>query len=196
MTARRSGRIIRSVFTDRMEAQPLSHDALARLFAAHGDRVYAYCVRMLGNEHDAADALQDTFLNLARRGVDTAGDESRLRFYVFAAARNACFDLQRRRRDEASLDALREAGVDVDRGSQDMRTDPEQAALDGVTRDAVYGALSLVSERQRKVWLLREVGELTYDEVGDHMGLTANAVAQLLHRTRRTLRAAVPAAAF
>ena len=193
MTARRSGRIIRSVFTDRMEAQPLSHDALARLFAAHGDRVYAYCVRMLGNEHDAADALQDTFLNLARRGVDTAGDESRLRFYVFAAARNACFDLQRRRRDEASLDALREAGVPVER---ETAAGPEQAALDGVTRDAVFGALARVPERQRKAWLLREIAELSCDEVGDRLGMNANAVAQLLHRTRRALQASIPAAAL
>ena len=176
-----------------MEAQPLDHDALARLFAAHGDRVYAYCVRMLGNEHDAADALQDTFLNLARRGVDTAGDESRLRFYVFAAARNACFDLQRRRRDEASLDALREAGVNVER---ETAAGPEQAALDGVTRDAVFGALSRVPERQRKAWLLREIGELSYDEVGDRLGMNANSVAQLLHRTRRALQAAIPAAAL
>lgn len=193
MTGKRSARRIRSVFTDRMEAQPLDHDALARLFEAHGDRVYAYCVRMLGNEHDAADALQDTFLNLARRGVDTAGDESRLRFYVFAAARNACFDLQRRRRDEASLDALREAGVPVERGTQ---AGPEQAALDGVTRDAVLGALARVPERQRKAWLLRELGELSYEEVGDRLGVNANAVAQLLHRTRRALQASIPAAAL
>ncbi|MDA0182830.1 sigma-70 family RNA polymerase sigma factor [Solirubrobacter phytolaccae] len=182
------------MFTDRTEAQPLDHDALARLFAEHGDRVYAYCVRMLGNEHDAADALQDTFLNLARRGVDTGGDASRLRFYVFAAARNACFDLQRRRRDEPSLDALQDAGVPVER--PDPRSGPEQAALDGVTRDAVYGALASVPERQRQAFVLRELGELSYDEVGDRLGMNANAVAQLLHRARRALQLAIPAAAL
>lgn len=179
-----------------MEAQPLDHDALARLFAAHGDRLYAYCVRMLGCEQDAADALQDTFVNLARRGVDAAGDDDRLRFYAFGAARNACFDLQRRRRDEASLDALREAGEEVERQPHADRSHPEQAVLDSVTRDAVFGALATVPERQRTAWVLREVGELSYDEVGERMGLHPNAVGQLLHRTRRALRKRVPAAAY
>ena len=72
-----------------MEAHSPDTDALARLYAQHGDRVYGYCLRMLGCEHDAADALQDTFTNLARRGVDPGCEEERLRFYVFGAARNS-----------------------------------------------------------------------------------------------------------
>lgn len=179
-----------------MEAQPLGHDALARLFEQHGDRVYAYCVRMLGCEHDAADALQDTFFNLARRDVDLRGDDDRLRYYVFAAARNACFDLQRRRRGEASLDALREAFADVERAPVQTHSAPEQAALDGVTRDAVYSALAKVPERQRTAFVLRELGGLTHEELGDRLGMNANAVAQLLHRARRTLQRAVPACAL
>lgn len=179
-----------------MEAHPLDHDVLARLFALHGDRVYGYCVRMLGCEHDAADALQDTFANLARRGVDAERDDDALRYYVFAAARNACFDLQRRRRGDASLEALREAGADVDRAPLEPRSEPEQAALDGVTRDAVYGALARVPERQRTAFVLRELGGLTYDEVGERLGMNANSVAQLLHRARRALQIAVPAAAL
>jgi RNA polymerase sigma-70 factor (ECF subfamily) len=178
--------------TDRMEARPLEADALGRLYAAHGDRVYGYCVRMLGCEHDAADALQDTFANLARRGVD-ARDDGRLRFYVFAAARNACFDLQRRRRGDASLDALREAGADVD--PVETQALPEQSALDTATRDAVFGALGRMPERQRTAWALRELGDLSYDEIAEHLGINANAVAQLLHRARRALQAAVPALA-
>ncbi|MBE2318622.1 sigma-70 family RNA polymerase sigma factor [Solirubrobacter sp. CPCC 204708] len=177
--------------TDRTEAQPLTHETLARLYALHGDRVFGYCVRMLGCEHDAADALQDTFANLARRGVDPHCDDARLRFYVFAAARNACFDLQRRRRGDASLDALREAGAVPE--PVEPRAQPEQAVIDAATRDAVYRALATVSERQRTAWVLREIGDLTYDEVAHHLGMNANSVAQLLHRTRRTLRGAVAA---
>ena len=180
--------------TDRMEAHSPDTDTLARLYALHGDRVYGYCVRMLGCEHDAADALQDTFTNLARRGIDSRCDEERLRFYVFGAARNACFDLLRRRRTDASLDALRETGADVE--PLETRALPEQSALDGATRDAVYTALATVPERQRTAWVLRELGDLSYDEVGDRLGMNANAVAQLLHRARRALRVAAPTAAL
>ena len=121
---------------------PLDLDTIGRLFEQHGDRVYGYCLRMLGCEHDAADAPQDTFINLARRGVGAARDDDALRFYLFAAARNACFDLQRRRRGDASLDALREAGADLDRAPLEPRSTPEQRALDAATRAAVFGALA------------------------------------------------------
>ncbi len=181
------------MFTDRTEAQPLDAAALARLYERHGERVFAYCVRMLDCEHDAADALQDTFANLARRGVDPRCDDERLRFYVFVAARNACVDLQRRRRGDASLDALQEAGVSVERAPVERHSQPEQAALDRATRESVYGALATVPERQRTAWVLREVGELSHEEVAGHLGMNANSVAQLLHRTRRTLRTAIAA---
>jgi RNA polymerase sigma-70 factor (ECF subfamily) len=172
-----------------MEAEPLDARALADLYALHGDRVFGYCVRVLGCEHDAADALQDTFTNLARRGVGAERDPDRLRFYVFAAARNACFDLQRRRRGDASLEALREAGAAVD--PVETRALPEQAALDAATRATVFGALATVPERQRTAWVLRELGELSCGEVADHLGMNANSVAQLLHRTRKALQVAL-----
>jgi RNA polymerase sigma-70 factor (ECF subfamily) len=53
-----------------------------------------------------------------------------------------------------------------------------------------------VPERQRTAWVLREVGELSHEELSDRLGLNVNAVAQLLHRARRTLQGAVPAAAL
>ena len=67
--------------------------------------------------------------------------------------------------------------------------------MDAATRDAVFGALATVPERQRTAWVLRELGELTHAEVGDRLGMNANAVAQLLHRARRALQLAVPAPA-
>ena len=139
---------------------------------------------------------QDTFTNLARRGVGAARDDDALRFYLFSTARNACFDLQRRRRADASLDALRDAGADLDRAPLEPRSEPEQRALDNAARAAVFGALATVPERQRTAFVLRELGGLTHDELAEQLGMNANAVAQLLHRARRALQVALPAAAY
>ena len=177
-------------------AQPLDLDTIGRLFEQHGDRVYGYCLRVLGCEHDAADATQDAFMNLARRGVGAARDDDALRFYLFSTARNACFDLRRRRRGDASLEALRDAGADLDRAPLEPRSEPEQRALDNAARAAVFGALATVPERQRTAFVLRELGGLTYDELAEQLGMNANAVAQLLHRARRALQVALPVAAY
>jgi RNA polymerase sigma-70 factor, ECF subfamily len=164
--------------------------ALGRLFDRYGERVYGYCVRLLGCEHDAADAVQDAFVNLARRRSSAGDDPDAQRAYVFAAARNACFDLRRRRREAASLEVLLEAGADP--AAPDAP--PEQRLLAAETRDDVRRALAAIPARQRSAWVMRELGELSYEEIGERLGMNENAVAQLLHRARRSLAAAFPEA--
>ena len=181
--------------TDRMEAHSPDTDTLARLYALHGDRVYGYCVRMLGCEHDAADALQDTFTNLARRGIDSAlrrRAPALLRVRAPPATRASTCSAAGAPRPRSTRCARRARTSSRSR----RRALPEQSALDGATRDAVYSALATVPERQRTAWVLRELGDLSYDEVGDRLGMNANAVAQLLHRARRALRVAAPTAAL
>jgi RNA polymerase sigma-70 factor (ECF subfamily) len=174
--------------------QPLDRSTIGRLFEQHGEQVYRFCVRVLGCEQDAADAVQNTFLNLARRQSMASGDEESLRFYLFATARNACFDLGRRRRGNVSLDALRDAGAPVEGASQAFDVQPEQHAIDRDARARVYTALAGLPERQRTAWVLRELADLSYDEIADRLDMNANAVAQLLHRARRALQSSLLAA--
>jgi RNA polymerase sigma-70 factor (ECF subfamily) len=171
--------------------QPLDHTMIGRLFEQHGDQVYRFCVRVLGCEHDAADAVQNTFLNLARRQSLVSGDEESQRFYLFATARNACFDLRRRRRGDTSLDALRDAGVPFEDTSHACDVQPEQQAIDRDARARLYTALAGLPERQRTAWVLRELADLTYDEIAERLDMNVNAVAQLLHRARRALQSSL-----
>ena len=174
---------------DHSAGRTLDGAAISRMFEAHGDQVYRFCLRLLGCPHDAADALQDTFLNLARRQAVVPGDAVAARAYVFAAARNACFDLRRRVRDEESLDALVAGGADVERGG----ALPEQRAIDREAHARVVAALGALSDQQRTAWVLRELADLTYDEIAIRLGMKPNAVAQLLHRARGALRRALAA---
>ena len=175
----------------RRAARPLDGGTIGQLFERHGDNVFRFCLRVLGNEHDAADALQTTFLNLARRRSAIDGDDVAVRSYLFAAARNACFDLRRRDRGEASLDALHEQGVPETPAPAADR--PEQRLLDGEARALVLAALRQLPERQRTAWALREFGGLSYEEIGERLGMNPNAVAQLLHRARGALHRALSA---
>jgi RNA polymerase sigma-70 factor (ECF subfamily) len=163
----------------------LDTSVLGRLFDQYGERVYGYCVRLLGCEHDAADAVQDAFVNLARRRSAAGDDPGAQRAYVFAAARNACFDLRRRRRETTSLELLLEVGGEPP--SPDAT--PEQQLLAAEGRENVRRALNAIPERQRTAWVLRELGEQSYEEIGARLEMNPNAVAQLLHRARRSLAA-------
>jgi DNA-directed RNA polymerase specialized sigma24 family protein len=65
---------------------------------------YNLCLRILGSEHEAADATQDAFVNVLRRLPKLEGRELAFGSYLFTSARHACYDLiERRRRAEPTV---------------------------------------------------------------------------------------------
>jgi RNA polymerase sigma-70 factor (ECF subfamily) len=148
--------------------------------------------RLLGNEEDARDAVQDAFLN-AFRSLDRFEGGSLLSTWLHRIIVNvSLMKLRtRRRRPEESLDHLLPAFLDdghfVDRfesGSEpaDVRLarQEEQAA--------VRAAIDRLPEQHRTVLLLRDIEGLETAEVAGQLGISANAVKLRLHRARQALR--------
>jgi RNA polymerase sigma-70 factor (ECF subfamily) len=172
---------------DATRARPIDRTELATMFERHGERLYRYCLRLLSCPDDAGDAVQDMFTNLARRRAALPDDEEGRRIYLFAVARNACFDLRRQRRPYVDLASLLERGIEI--AAEQDADDPEATAVAGSTRAQLERALERLPERQCAAWILRERAGLSYDEIASRLALNPNAVAQLLHRARRTLLA-------
>lgn len=154
--------------------------AVAELYDAYERQLYGYCQRICRNPEDAADATQDAFCSVIQRlpGLDTAN----LNFaaYLFTTARNACMDIIKQRgraepTDEVPEDPFATAALD---------TDPERQLLTGDQQRAAREASDRLPESQRTVLALREVSELSYDEIAETMGMKPNAVAQLISRAR------------
>lgn len=156
--------------------------AFAELYDRHERRVYGFCVRMLGSTHDAADATQETFVRVLKRLPSLEGRELNFVAYVLRSARHACYDaIESRRRVEPVADHDEQPAFALDE-------DPERAALLGATREQVLRANDALPPRQREVLALREVEELSYEQIGELMKLNPNAVAQLISRARLKLR--------
>jgi RNA polymerase sigma-70 factor (ECF subfamily) len=167
--------------------------AFAELYDRHEQRVYGFCMRLLGSPHDAADATQETFVRMLARLPSLQGRELNFVAYALTAARNACYDtIEGRRRAEPASD--RPDGRDGldglatgDAGS-DVTLDPERTALLASAREDVRVANAALPPRQREVLALREIELLSYEQIGEIMGLNRNAVAQLVSRARIKLR--------
>lgn len=154
--------------------------AVAELYDGYERQLYGYCHRICRNSEDAADATQDAFCSVIQRlpGLDTKN----LNFaaYLFTTARNACMDIIKQRgraepTDEVPEDPFATAAID---------TDPERQLLTGDQQRAAREASDRLPETQRTVLALREVSELSYDEIAETMGMKPNAVAQLISRAR------------
>jgi RNA polymerase sigma-70 factor (ECF subfamily) len=165
-------------------------DAFAELYDRHERRVYGFCMRMLGTPHDAADATQETFVRMLGRLPAMQGRELNFVAYALACARNACYDMIEGRRRVEPI-AAQPDGASLGAGAAapgDVALDPERAALLAAAREGVRAANAELPARQREVLALREVELLSYDEIGEIMGLNRNAVAQLVSRARIKLR--------
>jgi RNA polymerase sigma-70 factor (ECF subfamily) len=159
--------------------------AFALLYDRHERRVYGFCLRMLGTEDEAADATQETFMRLLRRLPAMRDRELNFPAYALGAARNACYDMiAARRRVEPVAELLEPPGSEL----ADLALDPERAALLGAAREEVRAANAALPPRQREVLALREVEQLSYEQIGELVGLNGNAVAQLISRARIKLR--------
>jgi RNA polymerase sigma factor (sigma-70 family) len=159
--------------------------AFAELYDRHEQRVYGYCLRVLGSPHDAADATQETFLRMLQRLPALEGRELNFVAYVLTTARHACYDMIASRR---TVDPVAEAPEPFVSTRGSVEEDPERAALLAATREQVEVAVAALPARQREVLALREVECLSYDEIAEIMEIRANAVAQLISRARIRLR--------
>jgi RNA polymerase sigma factor (sigma-70 family) len=175
-------------------------DAFAELYERHESRVFNLCYRILGSRDDAADATQDAFVGVLRRLPQMAGRDLAFGSYVLTSARNACYDLIERRKRTQPSDEIPESatpmgggvgggGVGFDPG--DPEDDPERKVLLEARTEEIRVANLTLPERQREVLALRELEELSYDEIAELMDMNRNSVAQLISRARISLRDAL-----
>ena len=163
----------------------------AALYDRYAEQVYNYCLRLTGSPDDAADATQDAFVKVLGRLQHDESPVLDFASYLFTAARNESYALMRRRSRTQLSEEAPEPVVRV----PDVETDPERALLLQDSQEAVRKANAGLAPRHREVLALREVAGRSYDEIGEIMGISENAAAQLIWRARAKLKGALTAGA-
>src|SRR5918995_177375 len=175
-------------------------DAFATLYTRYEKRAYNLCLRILGSEDDAADATQEAFVNVLKRLPMLEGRELAFGSYLFTSARHACYDLIERRKRAEPSDEIADGAVPVGGGvggggigfdPGDPHEDPERNVLLSAGQDEIRDANAKLPARQREVLVLRELEDLSYDEIAELMEMNRNSVAQLISRARISLRDAL-----
>ena len=158
-------------------------------FEAHRARLQAVAYRMLGSLAEADDAVQETWLRLARSDTD---DVRNLGGWLTTVAARVCLDMLRARaaRREEPFDAH---VPDPVVGPADG-TDPEQQALlvDSVGL-ALLVVLDTLTPAERLAFVLHDIFAVPFREIAPILNHSPAAAKQLASRARRRLRGATPA---
>jgi RNA polymerase sigma-70 factor, ECF subfamily len=141
------------------------------LFTAYRDGVFRYLCRIVSQE-DARELTQEVFLRVARAAVPDT-DEGGRRAWLFRIARNL---------------ALNRVRDDRRRGAAVELTDDSAAPATQTLAAALREALNQLNPVDRDVFLMREAGGLSYEEISFACQLTPDAVRSRLHRARQQLR--------
>lgn len=173
-----------AVYVDPARPRGDREQAFHHLVTRYQHRVFAICVRQLGSRHDAEDATQETFVNLARRADQFRG-EAKWSTFVYRVAVNACRDLQRKqaRRPQTPV-------ADVTRAQVAAGLTPDVAADEVAGREhamVVGQALARLDDVSRMLIVLCAVQGLSYPEAAEIVDMPVGTIKSRVFRARARL---------
>jgi RNA polymerase sigma-70 factor (ECF subfamily) len=161
--------------------------ALEELFRRYRQPAYRVAYRLLGNEADALDAVQEGFVKALTHLTGFQGRSS-FKTWLLRVVSNAALDLgrQRGRREAVPLDAAQNGEA---MPAQLQIADESGRGLERADLRAVLNrALATLSEVQRQTFVLYAEGGLSYREIADAMGTSIGTVMSRLYYARQKLR--------
>jgi RNA polymerase sigma-70 factor, ECF subfamily len=171
--------------------------AFEQLIDRHEERLYRVAMRLLRNENDAREVLQDALLS-AWQNLDSFAGRAQFGSWIYRVTVNAALMLlrTRRRRPTVSVEdlapgALDEAiGASHDTGS-DWSKRPDEQLQSGELKEHIEVALDQLPEILRVVFVLRDVEGMSTEETAEILDITIPTVKTRLHRARLALREAI-----
>jgi RNA polymerase sigma-70 factor (ECF subfamily) len=163
------------------------------VFAEYGSRIHELARRMLGNEADAEDVVQEVLLLVVRK-LDTFQGDSSFATWIHRVTTTAALLHHRKKaliKERAAAPELCEAGVSHVSPLRRNPAGPEEQAQSQEVRHLIEAAVARLPRLYREAYLLSELEEMSNAEIGSRLGLSLPAVKSRIHRARLLLRRAL-----
>ncbi|MEN8725225.1 MAG: sigma-70 family RNA polymerase sigma factor [Lentimonas sp.] len=166
------------------------NDIVARYY----DRIYARVAQLLNNKQDAEEVTQDAFIR-AHRGLDKFRGDAAFYTWLYQIATNLAHNRYwywfRRKRDYSiSLDQTLTADGDLtlENVMPCKGENPAEAAVTQEFVDRVSECMSGLNEKHKEVLILRNVKNLSYEEIAHQLEISVGTVKSRIARGRESLR--------
>lgn len=166
-------------------------DAIRALVQRHNQRLFRVARSVVGNDAEAEDVVQATYVSAFTHLQDFRAD-ARFLTWLTRIALNEALGRLRRRRQTANLEV-----VDAERDSPQViqfhapPPDPEAEMQRLEARQTIEHAVDALPLELRTIFVLRDIEGMSIEETAAYLGIPEATVSTRLHRARRALRAAI-----
>lgn len=158
-------------------------DAFETLVLRYEKRVYALTLRVCGNSSDAQEAAQEAFLS-AWQSLPFFRGEASFATWLYRLAMNASVDLLRREKRQKTV-SLDDGELNLD--LPDSRLTPHEEAEQRELQETIQTGLKSLPDDYRAVLVLRELHQLSYQEISDALDVDIGTVKSRINRGRKRL---------
>ena len=170
------------------KAQKGDTNAFGTLVASYEKFIFNVACKMFSNSEDAQDIAQEALIK-AYKNIDKFDFNSSFSTWLYRITVNACIDEMRRRkgRESISIDAEdEESGLAVQ--IEDTSLGAEERVIQNETVSEVRAAIDKLSEEHKTVIILRDLQDMTYEQVAQTLDLSIGTVKSRLARARKSLK--------
>ena len=162
-------------------------NAFEELVLRYEGTVYNLALRMVSNREDAADMTQETFIK-AYNSLSSFRGDSKFSVWLYRICSNVCLDFLRSksRRPQTSLVSL-DDDDDVQLDIPDPAAGPEEQLMKKLSMQSVSEGLERLPDKQRQILAMREIGGMSYAEIGQALSLEEGTVKSRIFRARKKL---------
>ena len=166
--------------------------AFRELIDDHRDRVFNITYRMLGNRAEAEDVAQEVFITVFKT-IDSFREESKFSTWLYRVTVNHCknrikYLARRHDRDRDELDETSQQTNGAVTGLPVRDPAPDKALQSAQMEKLLQEAIAGLDDDRRAVVILRDVEDLSIEEICEITGLADGTVKSRLHRARLVLR--------
>lgn len=180
-----------AAFVARLKAR--DETAFNELMELYQRRVFALCFRFLNHREEAEDIALDTFTQVFK-SIDTFRGDSKLSTWLFRVAVNLCKNRKKRhaRRHQSShqgLDSVAESSFSAAEGVVVGSVERPDELVEGMRMEAIVKrAIMEIDPEFRRLVILRDVEDLSYEEIAEVTDLPKGTVKSRIHRGRAQLK--------
>ena len=168
-----------------MDQHAFLEDAIER----YGKAAYNYAYRLTRNDADARDLTQDAFVRVYRAWRSFKPGTS-FRSWIYRILTNLHRDELRRRKGRYP-EELPNDDDPAGRNGRPLAVEPIEEYVDGYLSEPVSRALAALPAEQRRILLLADIEDLSYQEIAGIVGCSIGTIRSRLHRARGQLRTLV-----